>query len=324
VLSRPAGLSDAALQQALAVHWNVDASELQYRPVGFGSHHWDAREEAGVSWFVTVDEVGGDPLPLRAALSTAVALRAAGCAFVVSPVPTATGEPLALVGDFAVALYSHIEGTHFAGGEFATEDHRRAVLDLVVALHRLPLTAAPAAREDDLAIPCRADLEAALAGRAAAGDGPYTRELAALVDRQGAVVHAALAHYDSLVARVDGGERRRVISHGEPHAANTIATAGGLVLVDWDTVLLAPPERDLWSLDAGDGRILQAYADATGSEPSADALALYGLGWALHDIAVYTRRLRRTHEGNDDDEKSWRGLRATVALLATQASAWVG
>lgn len=324
MLSRPAGVSDDALRQALAAHWHLAVTELQYRPVGFGSHHWVVREAAGDSRFLTVDEVGRDAGPLRAALATAVALRAAGCSFVVAPIPTNTGEPLALMGEFAVALYPLIEGRHFVGGEFATEEHRRAVLDLVVALHRQPRAVAPAACEHDFAIPCRADLEAGLAGRAADGDGPYTRALALLLDRQGSAVRAALAHYDALVARVGAGARRRVITHGEPHAANTIATPDGLVLIDWDTVLVAPPERDLWSLDTGDGRILQSYADATGTEPAADALALYRLGWDLRDIAVYTRRLRRPHEGNEDDEKSWRGMRETVARLATEASAWVG
>jgi len=44
----------------------------------------------------------------------------------------------------------------------------------------------------------------------------------------------------------------------------------------------------------------------------------------LHDIAAYTRRLRRPHEGNEDDEKSWHGLRTTVARLATDASGRAG
>src|SRR5207248_4962270 len=143
---------------------------------------------AGGSWFVTVDDVGREPGRLHAALATAVALRAAGCGFVVAPLPSDSGVPLALEGDFAIALYPHIEGEHFVGGEFATDEHRRGVLDLIVALHRQPRACAPAAPEEDFAILCRADLEAGLAGRAADGDGPYARPLAELLDRQGAAI----------------------------------------------------------------------------------------------------------------------------------------
>src|SRR5438477_6610964 len=102
MLSRPTGLSDDALRQTLAEHWDLAVTGLEYRAIGFGSHHWDAHATGGDSWFVTVDEVGRDPGPLCAALATAVALRAAGCAFVIAPVPTDAGEPLALLGEFAV------------------------------------------------------------------------------------------------------------------------------------------------------------------------------------------------------------------------------
>jgi hypothetical protein len=322
VLSRPPGISDEALMRALRTHWDVGVAALQYRPVGFGSHHWDARDAIGRSWFVTVDDVGREPTRLRAALGTALSLHAAGCAFVVGPVATNAGEPLAMLGEFAVALYPRVDGEHFVGGEFATHGHRRAVLNLVIELHRQPRASAPDAFADDFTIPRRGDLEAGLAGHPGDGAGPYAGPVANLLDREGAVVHAALAHYDRLAARVDGCARPRVITHGEPHAANTIATADGLVLVDWDTVLVAPPERDLWGLDAGDGENLRAYAAATGTEPSPDALALYRLRWDLNDIAVYVHRLRQPHEGNADDEKSWLGLASTVARLATEAPRW--
>jgi spectinomycin phosphotransferase len=37
-----------------------------------------------------------------------------------------------------------------------------------------------------------------------------------------------------------------VVTHGEPHPGNILRAAGGLYLIDWDTVGLALPERDLW------------------------------------------------------------------------------
>ena len=60
-----------------------------------------------------------------------------------------------------------------------------------------------------------------------------------------------------------------VLTHGEPHPGNTMLTADGWVLIDWDTALAAPPERDLWSLDPGDGSVLDAYARLTGVTPGA-------------------------------------------------------
>ncbi len=56
-----------------------------------------------------------------------------------------------------------------------------------------------------------------------------------------------------------------MLTHGEPHRGNTIVTATGVVLVDWDTCLLAPPERDLWLLVGEEPGIRERYATRTGT-----------------------------------------------------------
>jgi aminoglycoside phosphotransferase (APT) family kinase protein len=61
-----------------------------------------------------------------------------------------------------------------------------------------------------------------------------------------------------------GGLSPLVLTHGEPHAANTIKTDSGLVLIDWDSALIAPRERDLWSLALEDPAILHHYASKAG------------------------------------------------------------
>src|SRR6201990_2284063 len=76
---------------------------MSYLPVGWGSHHWDVHDRAGMRWFVTVDElenkrVSGDEsvadgfARLRASLRTAVALRTADCEFVVAHCRPGTGS----------------------------------------------------------------------------------------------------------------------------------------------------------------------------------------------------------------------------------------
>ena len=69
-----------------------------------------------------------------------------------------------------------------------------------------------------------------------------------LLDAHAPDLDVLLRTYEDLARRVASREDRFVITHGEPHAANAITAPSGLVLVDWDTVLLAPPERDLWDM----------------------------------------------------------------------------
>lgn len=115
-----------------------------------------------------------------------------------------------------------------------------------------------------------------------------------------AAIRAALERYDSLMGAVIGGDEPWVITHGEPHAANFIWTARRPVLVDWDTCLIAPAERDLWMLQDPDG---------------SPADSLFRLGWDLKDLALYVSEFRRPHEDSEDTRKSLQGVRLVTASL---------
>lgn len=327
--TRPPDLPEDLLAAALARDWGVAVASMTYRPVGFGSHHWEVLDAAGARWFVTADELEnkrhwlGEPLAaafgrLRAALAAASDLRDCGAAFVVAPVPTLDGEPLARVHDrFGVALYPFVDGQSFEWGEFRTPAHRQGMLDLVVATHTAPAAAARRAMADDFAVPHRDELEAALDPAGLVADcGPYARPAALLIAGNAAPIRRLLARYDELAALGRSRPSAPVLTHGEPHPGNTMLTSGGWKLIDWDTALVAPPERDLWSLDPGDGSVLGAYADATGVPPLPSMLELYRIRWDLADVAIDVSRFRRPHPGSVDDDESWAILRALVERLS--------
>jgi hypothetical protein len=237
---------------------------------------------------------------------------------VVAPVPARDGEPLARVnGRFGVAVYPFVAGQSFDWGEFSSPAHRLSVLGLLVDTHTAPPAASQRALADDFTVPCRDELEAACAPAGDVADcGPYARPVSLLVRQYAAPIQRLLARYDALVleARVQG--TRTVLTHGEPHPGNTMLTADGWMLIDWDTALVAPPERDLWDLDPGDGSILDAYANATGTSPRPCLLDLYRLRWDLADIAVDVSRFRRPHAGNIDDDKSWELLSSLIKRVS--------
>lgn len=319
MLSRPAGLHEPDLAALLTEKWGITAGRLEYRPVGFGSHHW----QAGSDWFVTVDQPddGNDGFDgfdeLAAALGTAQDLRAGGLPFVVAPIPTRDGAPLARMGRFAVAVYPYVEGRSFDWAEWSSPEHRRAVLDLVIALHTT--TIPTRARVDDLRIPHRLGLTTGSAREC----GPYSRRAALLLARHRDVIQRRLAEYDELTRPPPSTV---VITHGEPHPGNTMLTTGGTGdgwrLIDWDTVRLAPPERDLWSLQPLDGSLehslehsLERYEAATGYRPDPRLVELFRLRWDLADLAVTAQRFRHPHTGDADDEQSWEILQELTGQL---------
>lgn len=300
MLIPPEGLSEDQLVSALGTHWLLDAEAVAYRAVGFGSHHWEIADAAGTRWFVTADELANkrmslrEPLGvafgrLRHALHAALDLHALGYAFVVAPILSAGGEPLVRAGEeFALALYPFVAGESFAWGEFATLEHRHAALDMVVALHSAPAAARARALAGCYAVPHRDELDAVLALEP--GDvpeaGPYTRSMTRLFGANRARVSGLLARYDELAALAMAAPPREVLTHGEPHRSNTMLAPDGWRLIDWDTVLIAPPERDLWMLDPGDGSVLAAYAKTTGVRPQPAMLELFSLRWDVADLAV--------------------------------------
>ena len=99
-----------------------------------------------------------------------------------------------------------------------------------------------------------------------------------------------------------------VITHGEPHRGNTINTADGVVLIDWDTALLAPPERDLWMLVGEDAQTAADYTERTGVVLDDSAMRLYRLWWDLCEISLFTAEFRAPHEDTEDTRVAWAAL----------------
>jgi spectinomycin phosphotransferase len=184
---------------------------------------------------------------------------------------------------------------------------------MLVRLHRATPSAAPVARPASLRLSARGDLEAALRDldREWAG-GPFSERARALLASRANAVRQLLETYDLLADRVAAARAEPVITHGEPHPGNVMGADGHLLLIDWDTVGLAPPERDLWMVDAGAGDELRRYAEASGRPIDEAAIRLYRLRWQLDDLSIYVKRLRSAHRRTADTEHAWRSLVISV------------
>jgi spectinomycin phosphotransferase/16S rRNA (guanine(1405)-N(7))-methyltransferase len=333
VLSPPDELTPDLLESVLAAGWRITAASPTYRPVGWGSHHWEVSAADGARWFLTADDLAArrrsltEPYDaafdrLRAALAATMRLRAHGRAFVVAPLPTTgAGDPLVRVLDrFAVALYPYQDGQSFDWGDFPTVAHRYVVLDLLTDVHSAPAAVRREALADDFAIPHLDALAASLDPDSGVPDcGPYAARAAALLADHADPIGRVLARYDELADVGRSEPDRMVLTHGEPHRANTMLTADGWRLIDWETALLAPPERDLWHVDPGDGSVLGLYAAATGVTPLESMMELYRIRWLLADLAIEADRFRRPHSGTEDDDQAWRVLGGQVTEVADRA-----
>jgi spectinomycin phosphotransferase len=89
------------------------------------------------------------------------------------------------------------------------------------------------------------------------------------------------------------------------------------MLIDWDTVGLAPPERDLWMVATETGAELRRYTELTGRPVDMAAIELYRLRWALDDLSCFVRDLRAPHRRTPGTEDAWQALQLTITDITT-------
>ncbi len=314
--SLPDGFDEVLLEQALRRGWALSPRTIDYAPVGFGSYHWVVQEADSRRFFVTVDDLDRKPWlgdtrhdafdGLTTAYTTAQALAdQGGVRGVVPPIASVEGAATMRVGErYAVAVFPHLDAPAGHFGEPLSPADRRSLLELLVDVHSVRLPAASI--RIDVPAAGREDLDRALAERDRPWtDGPYAGPVRDWIRRHAKPLEQQLADLDRLALAAH--HRPRVVTHGEPHPGNVLLADDGLLLIDWDTVALAPLERDLW-LAADDDDDLAAYAERSGRTPDLEALALYRLAWAVSDMASYVAELRSADARTQDREDSWRYL----------------
>lgn len=320
--TEPDDLDRAGLAAALAAGWGLEGAELEYVAEGGGSHHWRCRA-GGVERFVSVDDLtatfhaatdeDGAFAALERAYGVAGALREeAGLRFVVAQIPDRGGRRLRRLGRrYAARVEPVVAGTPGVFGEYTASD-RRSVAELLARLHRATdRVPAELPQVADLRIPSRASLEAALAEVDGPWkSGPLAEPARVLLAGRAAEVAERLAGHDAAAERVRETRSGWVVTHGEPHGGNVIRDPAGVrYLIDWDTAMIAPRERDLHMvLDHTFTGWKQYRTVARDVELDIEALNLYRRLWALADIASFVTTLRRPHEDTADMRHAHRAL----------------
>lgn len=291
------------VRDLVARHWDHDIDRVVHLPVGFGAHHWAAYAGDVPRLFVTLDalEPKRSADGLEAAYAAARELQASGLDFVLAPVPHTAGSSTVSFADGALSCTPWRDGV--SGGD----------LDLrwtAEVLRRLHAAAPPALLPHwgPLVGPGFSHELSTLVSRPW-GPGPFADEARGLVGEHTADVAVWTRRYHELAAAAQG--HHWVPTHGEPHSANQLRTDHGRLLVDWESVRLAPPERDLRTL-------AEWGADMHDLAARPEMLELFDLEWRLDEICRYAAWFAARHTGTRDDEIAIGGLRHEL----TRPSRW--
>ncbi|GHJ33659.1 hypothetical protein TPA0910_80920 [Streptomyces hygroscopicus subsp. sporocinereus] len=300
VLSRPSSISDEAIAHAVAAHWLPDVSETGYLPWGFGAYHWRVAG-GGTTLFVTLDEV--EPRhteeTLEAAYAGAAALAAAGLEVVCAPLPArSSGRFTVGVEAGVLSVTPWLDGRSPTEAEASEPQHVRRVEAALATLHRA--TPPPGVRHWTPRV--GPGFAGELRARTARPwtSGPLAEEARAVLAAHDAAIARWTVRYLELA---DLARTRRdlwVPTHGEPHNDNQVVGECGLKLVDWESLAVAPPERDYADLlAAGAGDRLR---------PDPAMVELFALDWRLSEIVEYARCFAAPHTGTDDDRTALEDL----------------
>jgi spectinomycin phosphotransferase len=321
VRTRPDRATEDLVREVITASWAVAIQEFDFFPEGGGAHHWIAGT-TDRRFFITCDDLdtkqwlgtdrdsvfGG----LSAAYAAAIDLRRGGASFVVAPLASNEGRPAVRVDNrHSVSVFEYVQGEPGRWGHPLSPAVIDDVATKLAELHRTSAMTATLARRG-LEVPGRHALDAALDDGTPWHGGPLSEEAHAEVAASQDLVLDMLADLDRLADRFDSPDAPVAVTHGEPHPGNLLVTSTGVVFVDWDTVAVAQPERDLWML-ADDPNALARYCERGGLALEPDALRAYGLLWALADVAAFIAHLRAPHRRDPDTEGALAGLRSIFA-----------
>jgi spectinomycin phosphotransferase len=302
VLTPPERVTDAGVRDAVRAHWLDGAVTAVHLPVGFGAHHWEVADATGHRLFVTLDGFGSrhSAESLEGAYAGAAALAMAGLRAVWPSLPARSGRYTVPFGEGALSVTGWLDGWTPTEVEAAAPHHVGEVVGVLRSLHRCP---------PPLGIPVwaprvDADFPRRLREQTAARwtRGPFGEEARAAIVGRLPEIDRWTRRYLALAEEAQRHRDAWVATHGEPHFANQVVTPAGLRLVDWESLALAPRERDLVDLvDRG-----AATVESVGArEPM---LELFRLDWRVSEIGEYADWFAGPHGRSADDHTALAGL----------------
>ena len=294
----PTFVGDAEVLAVVADGWLAALDTVEYLPVGFGAHHWVAKQAGAARLFVTLDGLGRRHTAhsLEAAYAGAAALASGGLEFVLAPIASRSGRFITPLAGHAVSCTPWLDGVVAGTGPIEDPGLARKTAAALARLHAAELDR-PIPTWRPLVGPDLADTLAGLA-RTRWSAGPYGEPARAAVRRRLPAIGDWTAAYHQLADQARS--RPWVPTHGEPHTANQLITTDGVLLVDWESLARAPRERDLRPLvDSG-------HADLVA--PDWAMIEMFDLEWRLDEISGYATWFEAPHAGSADDRIAFQGL----------------
>ncbi len=310
---------EGRILSCIQAEFEVSAVQLEFLPWGYDQDTaiYRATSENQISYFVKMRRGKLD----LASVVLPRYLHDLGLKQVIPPFPAKTGKLWASMEPYNLSMYPFIEGQNGYAASLSSShwiEFGRALKNF----HALdvPRFLAPIIRSDQFSDRWRRLLETLLAQMASGiVNDPVAAETVALMQANRDLILELIHRADHFASQLAKRPVKLILCHGDIHAGNLLSGFdGALYLVDWDTLVFAPKERDLMFVGAGLGGqrfppeeeeayFYQGYGEA---EINHAALAYYRYARIIEDIAIFCQQLVFSDEGGEDRRQSLNYLKS--------------
>ncbi len=150
-------------------------------------------------------------------------------------------------------------------------------------------------------------------------DEPVAAETAAFLTATSEQTLALVKRAERLARALQASSPEFTLCHGDIHGWNLLLDpAGNLYIVDWDTLIFAPKERDLMFIGAGLGESgytpqeerAMFYRGYGQTKVNTLAIAYYRYERIIEDIAIFCQQILMSNEGGKDREQALKHLKS--------------
>ena len=316
MLERP-DIRDSQIIACLRDEYGLDAGQIDFLPLGADGNTAVFRALAGSAspYFVKLRSGPFDEM----SLIVPQLLHERDIKSVIAPLSTRSHRLWADLSDFKVAVFPFVEGRD--GYEIDLLDQHWIDFGYALkALHtaRIPSTVADRVQQEQYSDRWRKRVKEfqVLVEDTQFADA-IAAELAAFLKRKRDEVGELVRRAEQLASVLQTQSAPFILCHADIHAGNILIDADNhLYIVDWDTLILAPKERDL--MFVGGGQFLNKrsaeeeerlfYQGYGQTQTNPVAIAYYRYERIVQDIAAYCEQILLTDDGGEDRENGLRQL----------------
>lgn len=318
MLEKP-DIEDRTIIDCLKKEFGLRLARIAFLPLGADANTavYHAVTVEGAAYFIKLRRGDWEP----ASVAVPRFLYDHGLPQVIPCLPALSGQLWAGMGPFKVILYPFVEGHN--AFEVGLSDEQLVAFGR--ALKKFHTTKIPAALirglpRETFTPRWREKVRTLLKRfRNETFADPLAAETAAFLSGRSQETNGLVRRAESLASTLQRQALKFILCHGDIHGWNLLISGdGSFYMVDWDTLIFAPRERDLMFVGSGLGGIghsleseLGLFYRGYGSvQANPDALAYYRYERIIEDIAVYCRMIISTDQGGADREQALKNLKA--------------